>query len=299
MVGPARRADLTPWPRSQSLVAPFGLDASLGRYALANDSYLGGTDAERASDVNAAFASSSGVQLVVANRGGYGCARILDAVDFAAVSRARVPLMGFSDLTSLLNAVHTRTGLLAFHGPMGYATWSATTADYVRRVVLEGGEGVVLSNSAPGYPAPTTVRGGKATGRLVGGNLSVFVSLLGTPYLPAAADMRGRVLFLEEVGEAPYRVDRMLESLRLAGYLEAASAVVFGACTSCTASGGSFTWQEVVRQKLEPLGTPCFFGAMFGHHLPSMYVLPIGALAEVDADAGTITLLQRVTRARG
>ena len=136
-----------------------------------------------------------------------------------------------------------------------------------------------------------TFRPGVARGRLLGGNLTVLAALVGTPYLP---DFNGAILFIEDVGEQPYRIDRMLTQLSLAGILGKLKGVVFGQCTDCDPGGpsyGGFTLSEVLQQHLEPLGIPAFQGGQFGH-VANQYSLPLGIEAELDAGAGTIRLLE-------
>ena len=135
------------------------------------------------------------------------------------------------------------------------------------------------------------IRGGQASGRLLGGNLTVLSALVGSPYLP---DFDGAILFIEDTDEAEYRIDRMLTQLALAGILRRVAGVIFGQCTDCRASGpsyGGFTISEVLQQHLAPLGVPAFQGAFFGH-IANQFSLPVGARATIDADAGTIQLLE-------
>ncbi|MBA3730397.1 MAG: LD-carboxypeptidase, partial [Sphingomonas sp.] len=136
-----------------------------------------------------------------------------------------------------------------------------------------------------------TIRPGKAVGRLVGGNLAVLSALVGTPYLPV---FDRTILFLEEVDEPEYRIDRMLTQLALAGILRRVAGVVFGQCTNCKASGpsyGGFTLSQVLRQHLEPLGVPVYQGALIGHG-EDQFSMPIGVRAEMDATTGTIRILE-------
>jgi len=136
-----------------------------------------------------------------------------------------------------------------------------------------------------------TIRPGKAVGRLLGGNLTVLSTLMGTPFLPA---FDGAILFLEDVDEAEYRIDRMLTQLSLAGVLRKVAGVVFGQCVNCKASGpsyGGFTVSQVLRQHLEQLGVPVYQGALIGH-IDDQFSMPIGVRAEIDATAGTIRILE-------
>jgi muramoyltetrapeptide carboxypeptidase len=133
------------------------------------------------------------------------------------------------------------------------------------------------------------IRGGKAQGQLLGGNLTVLTALAGTPYLP---DFNGAILFLEDIDEAEYRIDRMLTQLGQAGVLKGLAGVVFGQCTNCrNPDGSSFTLNSILRQHFEPLGIPAFEGAWFGH-ISDQFTIPQGVLAEIDADAGTLRLLE-------
>jgi muramoyltetrapeptide carboxypeptidase len=136
-----------------------------------------------------------------------------------------------------------------------------------------------------------TFRPGKATGRLLGGNLTVLTALMGTPFVP---DFDGAILFIEDTDEAEYRIDRMLTQLGLAGILRKVAGVVFGQCTDCRARGpsyGGFTVSQVLKQHLEPLGVPAFQGALIGH-VANQFSIPVGVRAEIDAAAGTIRLLE-------
>jgi len=137
-----------------------------------------------------------------------------------------------------------------------------------------------------------TIHGGRARGRLLGGNLSVLVGLAGSPYLPA---FDGAILFLEDVEEAPYRVDRMLTTLKLAGVLDRIAGFIFGQCTDCEpgAGYGSLTLEQVLDDHVRPLGIPAYRGAQIGH-LREQFIVPVGGQVEMDADAGTFRLLEPV-----
>ena len=252
--------------------------------------YLAGTDADRAADVNAMYADDT-VKAVFAVRGGWGCARLLPYLDFRTIARHPKLLIGFSDITALHLAFAAKAGFTTIHGPNAGSGWGKESWEPFRALVFDG--------ATPTYANPAahddrlaqrawrtrTIRGGRAQGRLLGGNLSVLATLVGTPYLP---DFKGAILFLEDVEEAEYRIDRMLTQLSLAGILRQVAGVVFGQCTDCKADGasyGGFTLSEVLQQRLEPLGVPVFQGAAFGH-IANQFSLPVGARAEIDADAG-------------
>ena len=261
--------------------------------------YLAGSDADRAGDINQQFADTD-VAGLIALRGGWGCARILGLLDYSLIRAQPKVFLGFSDITALHMAIHSRTGLVTFHGPVGTSNWTPFTSGNVRQVVLEG-QTPVFANPSPsnGKPGSTrhpirTIRPGRARGPLLGGNLTVLSALMGSRYLPA---WEGAILFLEDVGEEIYRVDRMLTQLKLAGVLDQISGLVFGHCTDCRPGSGfgSLTLDEVLEDHLLPLKIPAWRGAMIGH-IDDQLTLPQGVQAEIDAGAGTIRLLEPAVR---
>lgn len=276
------------------LVEALGLKPKPGAHLAKRYGYLAGTDAERASDVNTAFGDPD-VKGILAVRGGWGCARLLPHLDYDLIRRNPKPLVGYSDVTALLLAIHARTGLVTFHGPIGLSAWTAFTLERARAVLFEA-QAPTLANIlvdderlVPEHYRTRTLTKGRARGRLLGGNLTVLSHLVGTPYLP---DWDGALLFLEDVNEDIYRVDRMLTHLALAGILARVRGVVFGACTDCDPGSGygSLTLEEVLDDHVASLGLPAYSGAMFGH-IDDQFTLPVGVEAELDADAGTIRLL--------
>jgi muramoyltetrapeptide carboxypeptidase len=252
-------------------------------------------DQERAREVSALFADPR-VQAIVAVRGGWGSARLLPHLDYETIRRHPKVLMGFSDVGALLLGVHARTGLVTFHGPMGISSFVPYTVGQMRRVLFQGlpvriGEAAETDrNRGPAEGAHQTLVPGRARGRLLGGNLTVLSSLVGSPYLGTDADL---VLFLEDVREPLSEVSRMLTQLELAGVLKRVKAVVFGQCTRCTPpqADTSLTLDRVLREQIVPLGVPVWRGALIGH-IERQLTLPIGVTVEVDSVAGTIDLLE-------
>lgn len=279
----------------QETLVALGLGMKLGAHAQARWGYLAGIDAQRADDLNQMFLDPE-VDAILALRGGWGSARLLPLLDYEAIRRHPKALIGYSDITSLLVAIYARSGVITFHGPNGASTWNSFTAEGFKQVLF-GVEPVTLRNPsgrgdtlAQVEDRVRTIRAGKARGRLVGGNLTVLSTLLGSDYLP---DWSGHILFLEDVNEAVYRIDRMLTQLKLAGVLGQVAGVVVGRCTRCEPGSGisAFTLEEVLRDHLEPLNIPAWHGAMIGH-IERMFTLPLGIEAEIDAQAGTIRLLE-------
>lgn len=277
-------------------LAALGFKAKLGKNLLARRGYFAGSDEQRAADLNAMFADPE-VRAIHCVRGGWGCGRILPRLDWKTIAKNPKILLGYSDITALLLSLHAQTGLVAFHGPVGNSQWNPFNVGYLKRVLQEG-EAVTFENLKEiGEDDLTvvenrvqTLRPGTARGRLLGGNLTVLTSLVGSAYLP---DWEGCILFLEDVEEAPYRIDRMLTQLHLAGILQKARAVIWGHCTDCDPGEGfgSLTVTDVLRDHLEPLGVPVWSGAMIGH-IERQFTLPVGLDVEVDAAAGTIRMLE-------
>ena len=257
-----------------------------------------GTDAERAGDVNAMFADKD-VAGIFAMTGGSGCNRIVDKLDYALIRRNPKYFGGFSDITCLLNGITRQTGLVTFHAPVAESEWNAFSVDIFKALVMRG-EAALLRNPSDTRgdnlvakaDRTTTLRGGKARGTLVGGNLCVLASLAGSAYFP---DCRGAVLFIEEINEELYRVERTLSTLRLAGAFDKLAGVVVGQFTKCEPGDGygMLTLEEILADYFLPLNVPVYRGAMIGH-IKRKFTLPVGAEVEMDADAGTVQVLKPV-----
>jgi muramoyltetrapeptide carboxypeptidase len=276
-------------------VEGLGLRVVTGAHVMSRFGSLAGADVDRAADINAFFADDD-VKAIMPTRGGYGSVRLLPHLDYDAIRRHPKVVLGYSDITALLNGIHARTGLVTFHGPNGGGRWDAFSLDYTRRVLFDG-EAVTFRNLttrgdenvlAQTEHRTVVITPGRARGRLLGGNLTVLTSMLGSPYVP---DFSGSILFLEDTGEELYRVDRMMTQLRLAGVLDQLSGFVFGTCEDCTPGEGyaSFTLEDILRDHIGGLGIPAWQGAMIGHGTPQ-WTLPVGMSVEVDAEAGTIRM---------
>ena len=269
-----------------------GLEPRLGSNYYRRRGYFAGNDAERAADIMEFFADPE-VKGIFA-RGGWGSARVLPHLDYDVIRANPKVLLGYSDATALLTGVHAKTGLIVMHGP---GPGNRFSTEHFRRTLMAG-EADLLENLVddPGdHIVPRdhrirTITGGRATGRLLGGNLTVLTAIMGSEYLP---DFTGAILFLEDVDEAVYRVDRMMTTLKLAGVLDRIAGFIFGRCTDCDPGSGfgSLTMEQVLEDHIAPLGIPAFRGSMIGH-IPEQFTLPIGGRAEMDADAGTIRLLE-------
>jgi muramoyltetrapeptide carboxypeptidase len=281
---------------AQEVARALGLEPRLGTHVRDRHGYLAGRDEDRAADLNRCFADPQ-VRAVLAIRGGWGCARTLPHLDWDAIARNPKVLAGYSDITALHCGIHARTGLVTFHAPNALGAWPPFSVEQFRRVAFDG-EAVAMANP-PGTAEERlvqrghrtrTITPGTARGRLVGGNLTVLTALLGSPYVPS---LDGAILFLEDVREDIYRVDRMLTQLALAGSLKRLRGFAFGTCDQCGPGEGygSLTLEEVLDEHVRPLGVPAYEGAMIGHQ-ERQFTVPVGVEAEIDAAAGTITMLE-------
>ncbi|HAC65173.1 MAG TPA: LD-carboxypeptidase [Cyanothece sp. UBA12306] len=273
-------------------LVPYFAPNLLERYG-----YLAGKDQDRAADVNQLFADPK-IDLLLPITGGWGCARILPYLDYKLIQNNPKIIVGFSDLTALILAIYGKTGLVTFHGPNGLTSWRTGQVESFRSVLFAGKK-IVFQNQLDGDDSNRlmqvqnrikTINSGQAKGRFIGGNLSVISGLVGSAYLP---NFEGAILFLEDVGEAIYRIDRLLTHLKLAGILDKLSGFIFGQCTRCLPNSdyGSLTLEEVIEDHIKPLGIPSWFGAQIGH-IENMATFPLGVNVEIDANLGTISFLE-------
>jgi muramoyltetrapeptide carboxypeptidase len=283
---------------ARTTIEGLGFRTVFGTHVSERFGYLAGSDHARAEDVNAMFRRKD-VDGIIALRGGWGCLRMIPYLDYAMIRRHPKVIMGYSDITTMLNAIYYRAGLVTFHGPVAISTYNEYTNEYLKRAIFTPKpigrvEQPPQSADDKGDTAIVSLGKGRGSGPLVGGNLSLIVTMLGTPY---EIDLRGKVLFLEEVGEEPYRVDRMLTHLWMTGRLQKLAGLVIGKFTNCVPKKenpeytSSFTVEELFRERILPLGIPAIAGAMIGH-IKNKLTMPIGVRATVDADARTLTITE-------
>lgn len=246
------------------------------------DNQSAGTPEQRAQAVMEVFADKS-VDIVMAARGGNRSMHLLPLLDFDVIGRNPKPLIAFSDSTALLNAIYAKTGNKGFHGPTLSRMAKADAGSLAQFFdALEG------RPTAVDMAGATVLHGGRARGTMVGGNLSVFAALCGTPYMP---DCAGKIIFLEDIGDQLSRYDRMLAQLKLAGVFDRAAGILFGVMhaegdSSVTPFG--FEAIDILREHTKGLGVPVLCDAPFGHKGP-LPTFPIGGIATLDVDAKTLT----------
>lgn len=295
----AASADRMEYTFAKEAMEAMGLKVKVGSNFKNRFGHLAGTDEERAADFNAMFADPE-VKAIICLRGGSGAARILPLIDYEQVKANPKPLLGYSDITALHCALYSQTGLISFHGPNGSGSWNSFHANQFQQLffdqkllsfkneVTKGDDLVAKGNRIQ------TLTKGTAEGKILGGNLTVLTALSGTPYYP---DFQDSILFIEDVGEDPYRIDRMMSTLKLNGTLGKIKGFVFGQCSDCKPGSGygAFTVDQIMDQYIIPLGIPAYIGAMIGH-ISKQFIIPVGARVRLNADQGSITLLEKVFR---
>ncbi len=253
---------------------------------------------ERLNDLHNMFLDKS-ISAVFSIRGGYGSGELLDKIDYDLIQNNPKIFAGFSDITALHIAINQRSGLITFHSPVMLSRFNDFTFNHLRRILFDINPPGILINPdirsgvRKVFPVRTIVSG-KAEGIITGGNLSIISSLMGTPF---EIDTKDKILLLEDVGEEPYRIDRMLNQLRLAGKFASLRGIIFGVCSNCDKK--SDIWDlslgEVLDKYFKPLKIPSFSGFLFGHTDYQM-TIPIGAKAIINADEGKLEINESVLK---
>lgn len=249
---------------------------------------------KRADELNKFFADKD-IKAIFCIRGGYGSGEILDLIDYDLIQSNPKVFTGYSDISAIHLAIQKKTNLVTFHSPMLLSAFTDWTARNFEKVIMKNEpigkiENPNRKNGIREQFPIRTINGGKAKGRLTGGNLSIISSLMGTPY---EIDTTDSILFLEDVGEEPYRLDRMLNQLRLAGKFQKVRGIVFGLCSDCVMKSAPPIWDlpigEVLDKYLSVLPVPSFYGLLIGH-TSEQATLPYSLEAQIDADLGIIQI---------
>ena len=293
----AATADRMQFTFAKEALEALGFQVKLGENLKNRRGHLAGTDQERASDLNQMFADPT-VMAIICIRGGSGAARILPLIDYKLIKNNPKPLMGYSDITALHCAIHSQTGLISFHGPNGTGSWNSFNVQAFNQLFFEKklvqykneqvkGDDLVIKNNRI-----QVLKAGTAEGKILGGNLTVLTALSGTPYYP---DFKDAILYTEDIGEDPYKVDRMMSTLRLNGTLDQIKGFIFGQCSDCEPGGGygSLSVDQVLDDYILPLNIPAYSGAMIGH-ISKQFIIPNGAEVRMDLTKGSIELLKPV-----
>ena len=257
----------------------FGWEPVVGAHALDRHGYLAGTDEARLRDMNAALADDT-IDGIWCLRGGYGAMRILDGLDIDAMRRRPRALIGYSDITALHAALTDAADVVTFHGPTARSPLTAFSRASLERAVI------MQRDPCGVAPDARVLTAGRAGGRIVGGNLALLASLCGTRFAP---DYTDAILILEDIGEATYRIDRMLRQLAMSGALARIAGIVYGHFSEGTDpdDAGSCALDDVLYEAANIAGVPAIAGAPIGH-IDDQWTLPVGAMAELDADNRTL-----------
>jgi muramoyltetrapeptide carboxypeptidase len=265
-----------------------------GRYVTQGSGYKSRTVKERLEDLHSMFLDVS-IKGIICIRGGYGCGQLIDQIDYSLIRANPKVFVGYSDITALHLAIQKKSNMVTFHGPMMVSSLTKYSQAYLQKAIFS-------PNPIGSFSNPTNEAGirnshplrvinsGKSTGKLTGGNLSLISSLMGTPY---EIDTEGKILFIEDVGEEPYRIDRMLNQLKLAGKLQKAAGIIVGECSDCEYKQAGSVWDEslgeIIDRYFANLKCPVIYGLMIGH-TSDQITIPLGVEAELDADNKTITI---------
>ncbi len=261
----------------------FGLKVKIAPNTLKHNGFLAGSDSERLEDLHTLFADKE-VKGIFCVRGGYGASRLLPNIDFKLISENKKIFAGYSDITALLTAFWKKASLKGFHAPMGLANFTDFVIDSYQKTFFENGHDIIYAEQ------PKILHNGKARGKLLGGNLAVFVTLLGSEYW---IDTKDKILFFEDIDEEPYRIDRFLTQLLIGGHLQQAAGIILGQFTNCETkneSDQSFPVQKVIQERLSNLQIPIIQGFPFGHVDKNM-ILPFGAEVEIDSSNASLRFL--------
>lgn len=302
VIGIAAPATFVPNPddveKAIEVIKYYGFEYTLGStYNTISSGYKTKEPQIRAKELNEMF-SNKNIDGIICIRGGYGSSQILEYLDYGIIKNNPKFFLGYSDITALHLSIYKNTGLITFHGPILLSKFKDYTANYLEKILWSDYREIILKNPPEKdgirdlYPV-RIINDGIAEGRLLGGNLSLITSLIGTNYLP---DFKNSILYLEEVGESPYRIDRMLNQMKMAGLLSDLKGVIIGRCNDCNTNSNQ-TWDlslgEVIDFYIKPLGIPAMYGLMFGH-TDEQFTLPNGCLAEIDTGSKSIKLKENL-----
>lgn len=273
----------------------FGFKAKIGKYARLRNGFLAGSDKERLEDLHGAFADKE-VDAIWCVRGGYGATRYLPALDFKLIKANPKIFIGYSDITALHTAIYQNTGLVTFHGPTAGGNFSDYSKNHVLNVLMNPSANYKVAvspdnagNTSNLYKTETITKG-KCQGELIGGNLSLLSAMAGTG--SALRNVKGKILFIEDVREQPYRIDRMLTQLKQSIDLRSCAGIALGIFEGCNPTDPlSQSLLDVLKERLGDLSIPVIYGFSFGH-IRDQFTLPIGIKAELDTETATMTFLE-------
>ncbi len=286
--------------KAEEVLNYFGLVPVWGKHVSKGTGYKTRTAEERVDDFNS-FIHNPEVDAIMSIRGGYGSCYLLDKINYKALAKNPKLIIGYSDITALLIAIYQNSDIMTYHGPVLLSDFTDITTDSFSRIFFESSNNYRILNPdiqdglRDKFPT-RTIFPGITEAKLTGGNLSLISSLMGTPY---EIETDNHILFLEDVGEYPYKIDRMLMQLKLAGKLDNIKGLVWGNCTDCEPGLSRSAWdsdlEEVLERIIKPLQIPSFSGLLIGH-TPNQFTLPLGIKVKLDANKHSLTFLEDAVR---
>jgi muramoyltetrapeptide carboxypeptidase len=261
----------------------LGLNVHLSKNIRAQKGFTAGSIKQRVDDIHEMF-SKNEIKGIWCARGGYGCAELLPHIDYSLISKNPKILIGFSDITALLHAIHMKTGLITFHGPVASSEFTPFTFEALKNILFNPQPKHTISK------ATYAMRTGKAEGIITGGNLTLLAAAAGTPYIP---DFKEKIVILEEIGEKPYRIHRMINQLKQATNLFESAAILMGQFWDCEPGKGelSLSLEDTLRDSFQDFLQPIAYGFPWGH-IDNLATTPIGIKALADTENLTLTLLE-------
>jgi len=296
LISPSSPIPESRYAKAISNIESLGFKVKVGKHILNRNGYLAGTDEQRLEDIHCMFEDNE-VKGIWCMRGGYGATRILDRINYHLIKENPKVFIGYSDITALLQAFHQKTGLICFHGPVANSEFTPYTLGHVKNILMNPTDTYEIKGCSENYEEQTRpgfftsiITKGKARGILTGGNLSLIAAMTGTDYEWIT---KKRLLFLEDLEEKPYKIDRMLTQLKMTGELHRANGIILGIFDKCqpTNPDESLSLIDMFKDRLQDLNIPTIYGMSFGH-INNQFTIPIGIEAEMDVESNTLTLLE-------
>ncbi|NNE67453.1 MAG: LD-carboxypeptidase [Pyrinomonadaceae bacterium] len=300
VIAPASGVSESTFERGLQNLRDLGFRTKEGKYARGGEGFLSGSDKERLHDLHWAFRDKD-IDGIWCMRGGYGASRILPEIDYKLIESNPKVFVGYSDITAIHLAIQRKTGLVTFHGPNAASTFTDYTVEHIKKTLIDPPlrQKIELPQAPEGedpelYEAKV-LKGGDCKGRIIGGNLSLLIALTGTPF--GLTDVKRKILFIEDVNEQPYRVDRMLTQLRQSIDMRSLAGIAVGVFTRNEADPDepSQSLMEVLNERLGNLGIPVIYGLSFGH-IRDQFVIPIGIRAEMNTSKSSLIYIERAVK---
>ncbi len=274
-------------------IEAFGLNVFYYDSVLEKSGYLAGNDESRLKEFHSMYENND-IKAIICVRGGYGTTRLLDNIDYSLIKQNPKPLIGYSDITALINAIYKKTGIIGFHGVVGSGDFTDYTSSNFKNIFFGNSEDVVTELFEKHRETSFVINEGIASGELAGGNLALLVSVLGTPYDVSWQD---KIVFLEDIGEAPYKIDRMLTQLISAGKFNNVKGIIFGQFRGCEPEKkdekNSFSLKEVIINRIKPMNIPSVYGFSFGH-IKNQAIFPVGIKADFNTDNFSVSIKRKL-----